>query len=188
MALLTRKIKRQIHSIKNTQKITKAMELVSASKMRKAINAVLASRPYSKLAWQMVNTLSQGTSHDLHELLKPREPIKKVGVVLISANRGLCGVFNQQVMREALKGILPEKIRTRQDKIGFATPEEIWMRGELGKEMKKVFASASFNSRGYFEKGKTLEMFEKYLKGKITNYQLFWRLYCLEMWFRVFID
>ena len=92
------------------------------------------------------------------------------------------------VMRQALKGILPEKIRNRQDKIGFATPEEIWMRGILGEEMKKVFASESFNQRGYFEPGKALEYFENYLKGKNSNYQLFWRLYCLEIWFKVFID
>lgn len=92
------------------------------------------------------------------------------------------------VMRQALKGILPEKIRNRQDKIGFATPEEIWMREKLGEEMKKVFQSEKFHSRGYFEPGKTLEMFEKYLKGEINNFQLFWRLYCLEIWFRVFID
>ena len=92
------------------------------------------------------------------------------------------------VMRQALKGILPEKIRKRQDKIGFATPEEIWMKAELGREMKKVFVSASFNQRGYFQPGKTTEMFEKYLSGQVKNHQLFWRLYCLEMWFRVFID
>ncbi|KKQ18755.1 MAG: Asparagine synthetase [Berkelbacteria bacterium GW2011_GWA1_36_9] len=92
------------------------------------------------------------------------------------------------VMRQALKGILPEKIRNRQDKIGFATPEQIWMKNELGEEMKKVFASKRFNNRGYFEPGKTLEYFENYLKGDNTNYPLFWRLYCLEIWFRVFID
>jgi len=92
------------------------------------------------------------------------------------------------VMRQALKGILPEKIRTRQDKIGFATPEEIWMKGALGKEMKEVFASEKFNSRGYFVKGKTLAEFERYLRGEHKNFQLFWRLYCLELWFRVFID
>ena len=92
------------------------------------------------------------------------------------------------VMRQALKGILPEKIRTRQDKIGFATPEEIWMREQLGKEMKKIFASEKFNGRGYFVQGKTLAEFERYLRGEHKNFQLFWRLYCLEMWFQVFID
>lgn len=92
------------------------------------------------------------------------------------------------VMRQALKGILPEKIRNRQDKIGFATPEEVWMHEELGKEMKKVFVSEKFNSRGFFQKGKASKMFDEYLAGKNSNYQLFWRLYNYEMWMRVFID
>ena len=92
------------------------------------------------------------------------------------------------IMREALKGVLPEKIRTRQDKIGFATPEEYWMKEELGKEMKKVFASEKFQSRGFFQKGKAVELFNRYLKGEIKNYPLFWRLYNYEMWMRVFID
>ncbi len=141
MALLTRKIKRQIHSIKSTQKITKAMELVSASKMRKAINAVLASRPYSKLAWQMVNTLSQGTSHDLHELLKPREPLKGVGVVLISANRGLCGVFNQQVMREALKFVSSQRSNPQVTAVEFIT---LGRKGALQSVKSGQLVSADF--------------------------------------------
>jgi len=92
------------------------------------------------------------------------------------------------IMRQSLKGILPEKIRNRQDKIGFATPEEYWLKEELGKEMKKVFTSDKFQSRGMFVKGKASKLFEKYLKGEIKNYQLFWRLYNYEMWMRVFID
>src|SRR3989344_556848 len=102
MALLTRKIKRQIRSIKNTQKITKAMEMVSAAKMRKAVNAVLASRPYSKLAWDIVQELSEKTDSELHPLLAKRETIEHIGIVLVSANRGLCGIFNQQVARQAI--------------------------------------------------------------------------------------
>ena len=92
------------------------------------------------------------------------------------------------VMRQAMKGILPEKIRNRQDKIGFATPEEIWMKNNLGKDMKKIFSSSRFEERGYYQKGKTAAMFGKYLQGKITDYHLFWRLYNLEKWFRIFID
>ena len=83
---------------------------------------------------------------------------------------------------------MPEKIRTRQDKIGFATPEEYWMKETLGKEMKKVFASEKFNARGIFQRGKAAELFNQYLEGKIKNYQLFWRLYNLEIWYRIFID
>ena len=109
-------------------------------------------------------------------------------VYSLSDNQKIRHGETKWIMREALKGILPEKIRQRQDKIGFATPEEYWMKEELGKEMKKVFASDKFQSRGFFQKGKTSKLFKEYLKGHIKNYQLFWRLYNYEMWMRVFID
>ncbi|NUM25810.1 MAG: ATP synthase F1 subunit gamma [Candidatus Buchananbacteria bacterium] len=121
MALLTRKIKRQIQSVKNTQKITKAMELVSGAKMRKAVNAVLTSRPYSNLAWQTVATLSNTVDRELHALLFDRQTAKKIGVVLISANRGLCGVFNQQIAREALRFVQQEQQTPDVEKIEFIT-------------------------------------------------------------------
>ena len=108
MALVTRKIKRQIQSIKNTQKIAKAMELVSAAKMRKAVNAVLATRPYANLAWQVVFNLASRTNPELHPLLHQRPKIKKIGVILFSSNRGLCGVFNQQIIRKTLSYIQKE--------------------------------------------------------------------------------
>lgn len=92
------------------------------------------------------------------------------------------------VLRQAAKDILPEKIRTRQDKIGFATPEEIWIKENLREDMRRVFSSTSFNNRGFFVKDKTLEKFNDFLEGKNKNYHLFWRLYNLEKWFRIFID
>ena len=92
------------------------------------------------------------------------------------------------ILRQALKGILPEKVRARQDKIGFATPEGTWLRGGMKEEMLKVFESESFKSRGYFDADKTVELFHKFLEGKIKNHAIFWRIYNLEMWFRMFVD
>lgn len=92
------------------------------------------------------------------------------------------------VMRSSSKGLLPEKIRRRQDKIGFATPEDVWIKKDLKDEMRKVFASESFESRGFYDQQKTLEKFDEYLAGKIKNYSIFWRLYNLEIWYRIFID
>ena len=92
------------------------------------------------------------------------------------------------VMRQALKGILPEKILTRQDKIGFATPEETWMKDILSPQMKSVFCSKQFAGRPYFDQEKVLASFDKYLEGEPILYQLFWRIYNLELWLRRFID
>jgi asparagine synthase (glutamine-hydrolysing) len=92
------------------------------------------------------------------------------------------------ILRQALKGVLPEKVRNRHDKIGFTTPEDEWFRGGMKNEMLAVFESESFANRGYFDGPKTVELFKQYLEGKIHNHHLFWRLYSLEMWFRMFID
>lgn len=92
------------------------------------------------------------------------------------------------VMREATKGILPEKIRTRQDKIGFNTPEDTWFKEDLHQKMREIFSSESFKNRGFYEPDLVIEKFDDYLSGKIQNYQLFWRLFNLEIWYRLFID
>ncbi|MBI2946326.1 MAG: ATP synthase F1 subunit gamma [Verrucomicrobia bacterium] len=98
----TRDLRRRIKSIKNTAQITKAMQMVAASKMRKAQQSALAGRPYAAL---MNSVLAEVTFHAgdfTHPLLETRE-IRKRGVILISTDRGLCGALNSNLMREALK-------------------------------------------------------------------------------------
>jgi len=100
-----REIRRRIKSVKNTKKITKAMEMVAAAKMRKAVENVLATRDYSNLAWEILISLSERTDTSKHALLNVREPIKNVAVVLISSNRGLCSGFNNQIVQKVLASI-----------------------------------------------------------------------------------
>ncbi|MBI4994840.1 ATP synthase F1 subunit gamma [Candidatus Peregrinibacteria bacterium] len=102
MAVSTRIIRRRIKSIQNTKKITKAMELVSASKMRKAVNAVVATRPYATLAWETINEVAKFTDPSLHLLLAKRGAVRKILVILITSNRGLCGGFNAQILKQVL--------------------------------------------------------------------------------------
>src|SRR5665811_2124805 len=98
----TRDIKSRIKSIGNTKKITKAMEMVAASKMRKAIEAVLKTRTYANLSWETVLHLSKNSKNQsknsLHPLLAKRSEIKKVAVILITSNRGLCGGYNSAII------------------------------------------------------------------------------------------
>lgn len=97
MPQATREIKRRIRSIKNTRQITKAMELVSAAKMRRAVQNVLATRTYSRLAWDLVRELAARTDRAQHPLLVKRYPVKRIGLILVTSNRGLCGGFNHQL-------------------------------------------------------------------------------------------
>lgn len=102
-----KEIKKRIKSISNTKKITKAMEMVSAAKMRRAVDAVLRTRTYANLSWTTVLNISQAINagQNLHPLLSKRKKVKRVGIVLITSNRGLCGGFNSAVISKTLKSI-----------------------------------------------------------------------------------
>ncbi len=99
----TRDIKRRIKSIQSTQKITKAMEMVAASKMRKAVSQVQVSREYASKAWQVVQNIATGDKKFKHSLLKKPKQIKKVAILAVSSNRGLCGGFNSNLVKEAVQ-------------------------------------------------------------------------------------
>lgn len=105
MAQASRDIQRRIKSVKNTKKITKAMELVSAAKMRKAVSKVLATRSYSDLVWDTVLHLVKKLDTEQHLFFKEPKEVKKVAVILISTNRGLCGSFNAQLVNKVIESI-----------------------------------------------------------------------------------
>src|SRR3989338_5789341 len=95
----TKEIKRRIKSIKNTKKITKAMELVAASKMKRAIANTLASRLYAEYSWEVLTSVSKNLDEIIHPLFTERKTGKAL-LVLISSNRGLCGAYNAQVIKK----------------------------------------------------------------------------------------
>lgn len=99
MAVSTRIIRRRIKSVTNTRKITKAMELVSGAKMRRAVGSVLGTRPYATLAWDMVLELAKRVDPTTHPLLRPREKRERILLVAMFSDRGLCGGFNAQLLR-----------------------------------------------------------------------------------------
>jgi F-type H+-transporting ATPase subunit gamma len=98
----TRDIRRRIRSVKNTQQITKAMQMVASSKMRKAQLAALAGRPYAILMNQVVVDASRDIQDFRHPLMEIRE-IRKRGVLAVSTDKGLCGALNANMGREVMK-------------------------------------------------------------------------------------
>jgi F-type H+-transporting ATPase subunit gamma len=98
----TRDIRRRIKSVKNTAQITKAMQMVAASKMRKAQQAALAGRPYANLMNKVLGALVAEAKDFSHPFLQVREnPVR--GVILVGTDKGLCGSLNSNLMREAAK-------------------------------------------------------------------------------------
>src|SRR5450759_429084 len=97
----TKEIKRRIKSVKNTKKITKAMELVSASKMKRAVSSTLSSRPYAEYSREILTSVAQSLEERTNPLFVERE-IKNILLILITSNRGLCGAYNAQVTKKVL--------------------------------------------------------------------------------------
>jgi F-type H+-transporting ATPase subunit gamma len=98
----TRDIRRRIKSVKNTAQITKAMQMVAASKMRKAQMAALAGRPYANLMNEVLSELVSVSKDFSHPFVEKRE-VKKRCVIVVSTDKGLCGGLNSSLMREAAK-------------------------------------------------------------------------------------
>ena len=103
-----RDIRRRIRSVRNTAQITKAMELVAASRMRRAQQRVLAARPYSEAMSAMINQLGTARREGaaLHPLLQQRAEVRHVGLVMLTTDRGLCGALNTNVIRRGSEFIL----------------------------------------------------------------------------------
>jgi F-type H+-transporting ATPase subunit gamma len=104
----TKEIKRRIKSVKNTKKITKAMELMAASKMRKAVAGTLASRAYARYSWEVLESIANALTEESHPLLTPREGNKSL-VVLITSTRGLCGGYDAQIIRQVMTMLRAKK-------------------------------------------------------------------------------
>ena len=100
-----KEIRTQIASIKNTQKITKAMEMVAASKMRKAQDRMTATRPYSQKMLNVIGHLAHAHAEYKHPFLIEHEDVKRVGFIIVSTDRGLCGGLNVNLFKTALKAM-----------------------------------------------------------------------------------
>jgi len=155
-----RDIKRRIKSINNTKKITRAMEMVSAAKMRRSVASVVGIRPYAHSAWSVLTNLARAFKDHREGLLEVRE-VKSVLVIAIASNRGLCGSFNAQVAKKIKDEINnPEKLKINRigdKKIESTVPNvdlkidfiTIGKKGEamvrrLGKEIVATFPELTY--------------------------------------------
>ena len=101
----TKEIKRRIKSVKNTKKITKAMELVAASKMKRAVASTLASRLYAEYSWEILTSIAQNAEKLEHPLFASPvrgNEVERILLIIITSNRGLCGAYNAQIIRKTI--------------------------------------------------------------------------------------
>lgn len=155
-------IRRRIKSIKNTGKITKAMEMVSAAKMRRSVSNVLKIRAYAHNAWSVLTNLARAFEKGENKIgfLEVRE-VKNVLTIVVASNRGLCGSFNTQIVKKIKEELAnPERLainRIGEKKIASQTPAEnikmdfitIGRKGDniirkLGKEVVATFPNLTY--------------------------------------------
>lgn len=159
----TRDIRRRIKSVKNTRQITKAMELVAASKMKRAQQAALAGRPYATLMAHMVAALSNQVDESQHPFLAKRE-IKTRGLLLVTTNIGLCGALNANLFK------LVTEVQ------GAAKYYTIGRKGAqfIARTRRELVAEFAVGDRGSFNEVKVAIEFmvQQYLDGIIDTIEV----------------
>jgi F-type H+-transporting ATPase subunit gamma len=159
----TRDIRRRIKSVKNTRQITKAMELVAASKMKKAQAAAVAGRPYAVLMSDMLAALASKVDGTLHPFLQPRE-VKTRGILLITTDKGLCGPLNANLFK------LASDIK---DDAKFVV---VGRKGSqfLARSKRNVIADFGMQDKVPFHEIKVIgdHMIELFLKGEIDTIEV----------------
>ncbi|NYT20997.1 MAG: asparagine synthetase B, partial [Methanomicrobiales archaeon] len=96
--------------------------------------------------------------------------------------------ITKYVLRSAVRGLVPDTIRCRKDKMGFITPEEVWMKTVLSPFIPELLASPRFASRPYWDADVVRREYEDYLAGKTIYSPEFWRIVCTELWLQEFFD
>ncbi len=177
-----RDIKRKITSVKKTQQITKAMKMVAAAKLRRAQERVIAARPYSRKMLAVIANLAGRVERAQHPLLAKREP-RKVKLLVLTSDRGLCGAYNTNILRKAVEAVKQFKAEGKDVKVNVVgrkgrdffrkrpgyTLGKVW--SELGMIDYEKAADVGKNIVERFAAGETDEVYLLYNEFKSVMQQ-----------------
>jgi F-type H+-transporting ATPase subunit gamma len=139
-------VRRKIGSVKKTQKITKAMKMVAAAKLKRMQNRILAARPYALKMRETIRNLSRRVNREAHPLLRKREGEPRNAVVtVVTSDRGLCGAFNTNILRTAVTALKEFESRGVQVEVGVV--------GRKGRDF--------FRRRGWTVRREVVDIFDK---------------------------
>lgn len=125
-----REVKQRIKSVKNIAQVTRALQAVSASRVRKAMEAMYNTRPYASKAWQVLTHIARQPGRELlHPLLTTREEVSSIIVVMISSDRGLAGPYNTNILRKTLDTFQDSAVPVRFISVGGKGTELLYRRG-----------------------------------------------------------
>ncbi len=176
-----KEIRNKIKSVQSTRKITKAMEMVAASKMKKAQDRMRASRPYVLRALQIAMHVAKANTEYRHPLLVKRETVKRVGAIVITTDKGLCGGLNTNILRLVLqqhkewraRGIEVDYVAVGTRGLSFLT--------RLGANI--VSSVVNLGDRPHLEKlvGPVKVLFDKFVAGTVDEVYVYSTLFVTTM-------
>ena len=132
----SKEIRTKIKSVENTRKITKAMEMVAASKMRKAQERMTAARPYAEKIRAVAAHLSHAQSEYKHPFLIQRENVKNIGIIIVTSDKGLCGGLNTNVLRSSISQIKDWEKEGKKVQVCAIGNKAISFMGRVGADIK----------------------------------------------------
>lgn len=163
-----KEIRTKISSVRNTQKITKAMEMVATSKMRKTQERMAASRPYSEMIRKVISHIAKGSIGYRHPFLTSRE-VKKVGYLVVSTDRGLCGGLNINLFKATLNEIKAWKDKDVSVELGVVGSKGLGFYQNLGLEIKGSVTGLGDSPEMENIVGVVNAMVESYRNGEVDE-------------------
>jgi len=164
----TKEIRTKIKSIESTKKITRAMEMVAVSKMRRAQERMLASRPYAEKIFNVVDHLAKGHSVYRHPFLVPRPP-KRAGIILVASDRGLCGGLNVNLFRALVEKVIRLKDKNIEPFMGTLGKKAELFAKRLGIRILASLDHWESNPSAHAEVGLARVMLAAYYSGEIDT-------------------
>jgi F-type H+-transporting ATPase subunit gamma len=164
-----KEIRTQIKAIQNTGKITKAMEMVAASKMRKSQDRVVAARSYAEGVRRIVGNLTQAHPDYRHPFLVEREQVNRVGVIIVTTDKGLCGGLNTNALKAALQLMKSQSVDIEAFSIGRRGNQ--FMR-RVGADLQGIIENISDTPELSDILGVVTLAMERYLSGELDEVHL----------------
>ncbi|MDB4039971.1 F0F1 ATP synthase subunit gamma [Methylophilaceae bacterium] len=165
----SKEIRTKIKSVENTRKITKAMEMVAASKMRKAQDRMTAARPYAEKIRAVAAHLSHAQSEYKHPFIIQRENIKNIGLIVVTSDKGLCGGLNTNVLRSSIAQIKDWEKEGKKIQISAIGNKAISFMGRVGADIKSQVSGMGDTPHMEDLLGAIKVMLDGYVAGEIDQ-------------------
>lgn len=164
-----KEIRTQIKSVENTRKITKAMEMVAASKMRKAQERMTAARPYAEKIRNVVANLSYAQSEYKHPFIIQRQQVKNVGLIVVTSDKGLCGGLNTNVLRASINQMRNWEKENKKIQVSAIGNKALGFMGRVGANIKSNLTGLGDTPNLESLIGTIKVMLDAYIDGEIDE-------------------